>query len=110
MQRPVQRRKAIVVDAEEIAREGPGQIASVFEEVKRSVEASVARQGPRLVLEEDLTYPLKAEAWLHLIGLRGPVRQVDVAARDGVGAIGLEVDALQVHARTVEDELRFHVR
>src|SRR5262249_31938788 len=47
VQRAVERRGAVVVDAEQIAREGGRQIAAVLEQMERAVEVAITLERPR---------------------------------------------------------------
>ena len=102
--------KPVIVHAGDIARELPGQIRSGLRQMKRAVEVAVAGDAPFLVLEEQLLHARELDARLHLIGLFGPVRHVDVAAGARGGAIGLHVDAFEMNTRPVDHELRLEVR
>ena len=50
------------------------------------------------------------DARLHLVGLFGPVAEIHITRCDRRGAVGLHLDAIEVHARTIDREPRFHVR
>src|SRR5262249_10740697 len=100
--RSVQRREAIRVDARQRTGEGAGQIASALEEMKRAVEVAVAADPPGLILEEELAHAREVNARLHIECLLRPVREIDVADGDALRAVTLQVDAIQVNARTVE--------
>src|SRR4029450_13854177 len=65
-QRPVQRRKEIVVDTGERAGKRAVQVASALEQMKRAVEVAVTADAPRFVLEEQLAHAREVHTRLHL--------------------------------------------
>ena len=64
-------------------------------------EGANTGQVPFLIRKKDLPHPGELHLRLDLVTLFGPVREVDVAVRDGLGAIGIQIDPAQAHMRSV---------
>ena len=77
--------------------------------MKRAGEVAVAEDIEGLVGEKELAHALELHARLHVVGLLRPVGEIHIAARQGFGAVRIQIDAIQAHMRAVDDEARLHV-
>jgi hypothetical protein len=109
-QRPGEAGERVVVDRGRGAREAAPQLAPALVEVEGAVEVALAGHAPRLAGEEDLAHAREVHARVHVIELLRPVRDVDVSGEHGPGAVGRQVDAVQVDLRAVDDEAGLHRR
>ena len=110
LKRARQQRELVAVPAQQVALERAAQIANVIRsQMKNAREGANTGQVPLLIRKEDLPHPGELHLGLDFVALFGPVRKVDFAARDGLGAIGIQIDPAQAHMGSVQREARVHV-
>ena len=93
----------------QVARERALQLAPAFEGVEGPCEVPLAVASEVIIRKEDLAHSRKIEPRVDLIEHLGPVPEVDVAAQHRLGAVGVQLDAVEMHLPTIQREGRAHL-